>query len=313
MTNPMLLSCPLGINSFEKPVKETDMSKITACIDGSEYTNAVCTMAGWASKRMNVPVALLHTVADHHAVHSLIDSGAVDYSGQIGLGAKSDLLQKLADLDEQHGKLAQQRGQLVLEHASQILDRLDVKHSSLHRRGDFIELANEQCADSDLFIAGKRGEKGAGARGILGSHVEALARSIQKPLLVTPHAPEDVTQVMIAYDASASSEKAVAFAASNPLLAGLECHMVMVCKDAGAKKGRLTDAEKTLSDAGLSVQSQVIESASVDEAVTSYIEEKNIHMLLMGAYGHSPIRRFFLGSTTSAQIAKTQVPVLLFR
>ena len=289
------------------------MSKITACIDGSEYTNAVCTMAAWASKRMNVPVALLHTVADYHAVHSLIDSGAVDYSGQIGLGAKSELLQKLADLDEQHGKLALQRGQLVLEHASQILDRLGVQHSSLHKRGDFIELANEQSADCDLFIAGKRGEKGAGARGILGSHVEALARSLQKPLLVTPHAPEDVTRIMIAYDASASSDKALAFAANNSLFSGLECHVVMVCKDARAKQDKLSAAHKSLETAGLSVQSQIIESSSVDEAVTNYVEDKNIHMVLMGAYGHSPIRRFFLGSTTSAQIAKTHVPVMLFR
>lgn len=284
------------------------MSKITACIDGSDYTEAVCTMAAWAAKRMGLPVTLLHTVPDHRSATS-----AVDYSGQIGLGAKSDLLQQLADLDEQHGKLVQKRGQLVLEHASQTLASKQIEHITLHQRGDFIALADEQAAETDLFIAGKRGDKGCDARGILGSHIEGLARALEKPVLITPHAPRAIERILVAYDGSESSEKALDFAIESNLFKGLECHIVIVDKVAelGAKKREAAEAK--LADDSFSAVIEVIDSASVDESVTAYIEKHNIDMLLMGAYGHSAIRRFFLGSTTSAQIAKTKVPVLLFR
>jgi len=33
----------------------------------------------------------------------------------------------------------------------------------------------------------------------------------------------------------------------------------------------------------------------------------------MGAYGHSPIRQFILGSTTTTMVRTCQIPVLMFR
>jgi nucleotide-binding universal stress UspA family protein len=33
----------------------------------------------------------------------------------------------------------------------------------------------------------------------------------------------------------------------------------------------------------------------------------------MGAYGHSPIRQFILGSNTTSMVRTCQIPVLMFR
>ncbi|MBL4609320.1 MAG: universal stress protein, partial [Pseudomonas sp.] len=39
----------------------------------------------------------------------------------------------------------------------------------------------------------------------------------------------------------------------------------------------------------------------------------DIDLLVMGAYGHSRIRQFFVGSTTTNILQKTSRPVLLLR
>ncbi len=40
---------------------------------------------------------------------------------------------------------------------------------------------------------------------------------------------------------------------------------------------------------------------------------KHLGLLVMDAYGHSPIRAFILGSTTTAMVRTCPVPVLMFR
>ncbi len=43
------------------------------------------------------------------------------------------------------------------------------------------------------------------------------------------------------------------------------------------------------------------------------ILRENIHLLVMGAYGHSRIRQLMVGSTTTAMVRTSHVPVLMFR
>ena len=44
-----------------------------------------------------------------------------------------------------------------------------------------------------------------------------------------------------------------------------------------------------------------------------YQREHAIELLVMGAYGHSRIRQFLVGSTTTAMIRRAQSPLLLLR
>ncbi|MFS1164040.1 universal stress protein, partial [Aeromonas salmonicida] len=41
--------------------------------------------------------------------------------------------------------------------------------------------------------------------------------------------------------------------------------------------------------------------------------EMGIHLIVMGAYGHSRIRQFIVGSTTTGIVKTTQASVLLLR
>ncbi len=285
------------------------MKKIIACVDGSSHAENVITLAAWAAERTEANVTLLHVVAPHTEA---VAPG--DLSGQIGLGAKSDLLEELAKIDEEHGKLEQRKGQLILEHAREALEKARASEVDLlHRRGALVEEVQELEASSDLIIIGKRGENAADAHGHLGANLERVSRSTQKPLLIATHKAKPVERFLIAYDGRTNSDKAVDFACKTSLLQGVECHILKVATPNSLSDAIVRKAAKKLSAVGYKVTSSVTEASSVDAAVSDYVAKNAIDMLLMGAYGHSPIRRFFLGSTTMAQIAKSTVPVLLFR
>ena len=51
----------------------------------------------------------------------------------------------------------------------------------------------------------------------------------------------------------------------------------------------------------------------MENAIATYVKDSGIHMLVLGAYGHSRIREFLIGSTTTELLRRCRVPVLCFR
>ena len=86
-------------------------SKIIALIDGSIYSESVCGYAAWMATRSDAPLELVHVLGRRQAPESQ------DLSGSIRLGARSALLEELADLDSQRAKLISHRGRAILEDA----------------------------------------------------------------------------------------------------------------------------------------------------------------------------------------------------
>ena len=60
-------------------------------------------------------------------------------------------------------------------------------------------------------------------------------------------------------------------------------------------------------DAGFDAPASIIEG-EVETVLCDYRADHNIDMLIMGAYGHSMIRRFLVGSTTTNVIRNASVP-----
>ncbi len=285
------------------------MKTIIACLDGSTHADDVITMAAWASGQTDANVSLLHMVPTHSEAPV-----SADLSGQIGLGAKSDLLEELTKIEQEHGKLEQKKGQLILDHAKQVFAAESTASVEvLHRRGALVDEIQRLEAGVDLIVIGKRGETKTDTQGHVGSNLERVSRAVHKPLLIATHQAKPVERFLIAYDGRASSNEAVEFAVSSPLLKGLECHLLKVGTDNSLSDGIVRKAKTRLEGAGYTVKTRIEDVSSVDQAVTDYVTNNQIDLLLMGAYGHSPLRRFFLGSTTMTQICQSKVPVLLFR
>jgi nucleotide-binding universal stress UspA family protein len=117
---------------------------------------------------------------------------------------------------------------------------------------------------------------------------------------------------MLAFDGSATTRKGVEMIATSPLLRNLPCHLVMVGAASDANREQLDWAQATLERAEFETTASLVDG-EVERVLCDYRAEHGIDLLIMGAYGHSVIRRFLVGSTTTNVIRNASVPVLLLR
>ncbi|MFN7114765.1 MAG: universal stress protein [Alphaproteobacteria bacterium] len=283
------------------------MTKILVCIDGSMYADNICTNAAWAAKRLGAEVDLLHVLrrtSDYQAAGD-------DHTGAIGIYARSSLMDELTKVDEERGKLDQQKGRIILAHGEKVLKAEGIENVNIiHRRGSLSETVRELEADVDMIFIGKRGEQANMLSEFVGSNLEKVARLIHKPLFVASRFMRPIKRFLISYDGKENARKAVTFAVQSSLLKGLECHLVTV------EQSQHIDASEALSElttAGFDVNHSNIKADQIDQAVSGYVTEHEIDLLLTGSYSHSVMRGMLLGSTTTSLIKACHVPLILFR
>ena len=284
------------------------MQKIMALVDGSAYSQSVCDHAAYLAKLTNAHVDVVSVIGRRNA-----SSQPTNLSGNIGLGARSALLEELADLDAAQAKLSQQRARLILDDAKARLHKGGVEEVGIKlRNGDLVETVEELENDYDVIVIGKRGEGADFAKLHLGSNLERVARVSQKPVLVVSRAYKPIKRVLIAFDGGKSARKAVDHLASNPSYKDLECVLLGVGPLSREDTKLHQQKKETLEGAGLSVEAMIVDG-HVEDVISEKIQKDNIDLLMMGAFGHSRLRNLFIGSTTAEMIRSCKIPVMLFR
>lgn len=281
--------------------------KIIALVDGSIYSESVCHHAAWIAKKVDAPVELIHVLGRRES------SGNTDLSGAIRLGARSKLLEELADLDAQRAKLISHRGRAVLEDARAIVDQDGVTEITTRlRHGDIVEAISEIEEEARVILIGKRGEAADFAKGHLGSNLERIVRAAHRPVFVASRAFQPITSALVAYDGGSSSMKAVDHIARSTLFADIKVTVVTVGSETSEIKKGLADAKALLKAAGIDADTRVI-SGQPEAELGKLVEEESFGMVVMGAYGHSRIRSLVIGSTTTEMVRSCKVPVVLLR
>ncbi len=278
------------------------MSTILTCTDGSLYAPSIYEHASWAASRLAASIHILHVIEREDKRDKR------DLSGSIGFDANAELLEELVKLDESHARVARLRGNALLEDAVKQLADHEVKTTQRH--GSLVETLDEFEKDAALVVLGKRGEHADFSKGHLGSNLERVIRSAKIPVLVAAREFKPIGSFLLAFDGGPSALKAVHHAATNPLLNGLDCHLIMVGKSDHERS--LEDAAVALRGAGFAVSADLL-PGDPDEVIAAEVEKRGIGLLVMGAYGHSRVRQFILGSTTTHLIRTCHVPVMLFR
>lgn len=283
------------------------MGKVLAAIDASTYATSICDHAAWFAARMGAGVELLHVIDRGENTR-----GRLDLSGSVGLGASETLLEELARVDEAQGRIAREHGQSLLEGAARRIRETGVTDVKLvHRYGEVAETLIELEDEADLVVIGKRGESGNFAQGHLGSKVERVVRGSIRPVLVVPRVFMPITRAVVAFDGGASALKALALVAERPVFAGIPCLVVIV-----GEPGVQTDALAAQATEALGQRpdsSVTVVGGQVEAALKEALRRGEGDLLVMGAYGHSRIRELIVGSTTTAMIRTSKLPILLFR
>jgi nucleotide-binding universal stress UspA family protein len=281
--------------------------KIIALVDGSIYSQSVCDHAAWVAGRTGWAVEVLHILGRREGAEK------ADYSGSIALGARTALLEELAELDAQRARLITHRGRAILEDAREILDRAGVNEITTRlRHGDIVDTVAEQETGAEMVMIGKRGEAADFAKGHLGSNLERIVRASTRPVFVAARALRPISRVLMAYDGGASAMRAVDHIARSPLYAGLGVTVVSVGQATAEVTKGLADAQAMLRAAGIEAETRVIQGQPAN-ALGKLVEAEDFDMVVMGAYGHSRIRSLIIGSTTTEMIRSCKVSIILSR
>ncbi|WP_019506876.1 universal stress protein [Pleurocapsa sp. PCC 7319] len=286
------------------------MEKILLCTDGSAYAQVSYEYAAWLAQRKSFAIEVLY-VTDRRGEQAV---QTPDFSGSIGINSYQQLLNELVELERARAKVNHQRAKIILQEAKQFFSDRAIQNVKLtHETGFLVDLFHKLEKDSDLVILGKRGENANFATEHLGANVERIVRSSHKPCLVTPREFQTINRILLAYDGSKSCQKAIQYLTKFSAVKDLELHIITVDQGNTEKAQKhLESAREIMEKAYFKPICQLLPGTPEPE-MEKYVATKNIDLLIMGAYGHSRIRRLVIGSTTAQMLRSSHIPVLLFR
>lgn len=276
--------------------------QILLCTDGSVYSVVATEYALWLSKRLGAHLVGLH-ISD---IRQLEWPLLADLSGSIGA---QPYLGALAQIQQYH----KDKARAVLDGFKDLAGRRGVSCSTVHKTGRLTELVLEEEENADVVVLGQRGEHAEQTGEMMGSSVERIVRRSVKPCLVTPGKFRDISKILIAHDGSEHSTRSLCTGLNLTTALGLSATIVTVEEDdAMASSTYLDGAVSLAKKQGVACRGQVLKGDAETE-ILRCVEREKMDLIVMGAYGHTRMREFVLGSTTSHVIRKAKVPVLLTR
>lgn len=288
---------------------ENQQPKVLACIDGASLTEAVCDYAAWIAQRVDAPLKLLHTI-DHHQETAV----SADLTGNIGLGSQEHLLETIIELEQQQSKLKLHKGKLMLKAAKERVKQAGIAEPICNQRhGGLIESLIELEDSIRVLVLGLRGQVHDNRSDQIGAKLEAIIRSLHRPILVVNDHFKTPQRMMIAYDGSKAADKAVDMVAASALYKGMSCHLVCVNKNEETAAKLLEQASNRLKTNGEIEVTTVKLQGKVEQELCAYQQQHDIDLTVMGAYSHTRLRDMLLGSFTHKMLLKTQKPLLLLR
>lgn len=280
---------------------------VLACIDGSIHTGTVCDYAAWATQKLDGRLVLLHVVQKPEPTVLFNISGAATISSQDNINAE------LRKLDEKREALAKEQSKQFLEQAkAHVIAAGFPSPRTIQREGKLLNELEQFDDYSELLVIGRQGASQGDSDNRVGTHVEQVIRTTDKPLLLTVGEFTEPKKLMLAFDGSETARKAVTTIANAMLFKGMECHLVMVAGPDPQYLEQLEVARLELEEAGLNAVSALLQG-KVKENLLAYQEKQDIDLIIMGAYGHSRIRQWLLGSITNLMLKESPKPLLILR
>ena len=280
------------------------MNRVIACIDSSPCIHAVAEAAAWIAQKTHRELVLLQVLDYYPASYHL-----GEISGVIGFESNAMLLKELAELEQKQSELALDYSNNLLKHISEnVQEKYGITPTQIQAKGDFLEQSFNVLNTEDIAVIGRVGERAAEKNKTLGSNVENFIRGAKSTVLTVGETFKPPTRFIFAYELSETCQKMLKRVAQSDLLRLLQCHLLYV----GDHPEILNEPSLFLRDAGIDV---VVEYRYGDVAdnIIEYQQEHQIQLILLGAFSHSKLHQFFLGSVTTTVFRNTHVPLLVVK
>lgn len=277
---------------------------ILVCVDNSSFAKDACDYGIFLSKKLQIPLLLLHVIEHSHT------SKTTNLSGNIGLGSQENLLEKLAEQEHIESKNLIKKGKEVLNELKEYASKHDITVKTLQKHGALDETLQEVSNQTQIAIIGIKGEDSGDKT--IGAHVEDIIRSLDIPLLLVSRAFTPINTIMMAYDGSNFANKAIKNAAQNPLFQDASRHIVNVNKDTNISQRLLNEAKKLFESGGIDVKTASLNGDPLEQLL-EYKRANSIDLIVMGAYSHNRLKSAIFGSFTSKMLQNSACALLLFR
>jgi nucleotide-binding universal stress UspA family protein len=276
---------------------------ILLCTDGSPAAEVAGDYAIWFARKLSASLQALY-VTD---VRLLEGPWLADLSGAVGAQPYSAVL-------PQFEQIQKEKAELILAAAKERCQKSGVTCETAYKTGGLVQAILDHEQRADLVVLGQHGEHAEWADGMLGSNGERVVRASIRPCLVTTDKFHEISHMLVAYDGSEESSKALRAAIALAPSLGVKVTITMVAA-LGGEDAAAALLEKAKQRAlGGNVQANVeVLHGDPEEEILELRESIGADLIVMGAYGHTRIRELILGSTTSHVIRKATVPVLLVR
>ncbi|MEI6082788.1 MAG: universal stress protein [Verrucomicrobiota bacterium] len=272
-------------------------------IDGSPGADGAARHAVWLAQKLHSRILALH-VTD---IRLLEGPWLADLSGALGAQPYSALLSQVREIQTT-------RAQTILAAAAQLCHDNGVACEVAHATGSLVHTLLEYEPRADLVVLGQRGEHAQWHGDMLGASVERMVRASKKPCLIAPETFRETRNVLIAHDGSDESTKALHRGLN--LAVALEAAVTIVTagphEQEVSSANILNQARELALARGLKTHAQLLH-LDPEQAILQVAMEVAADLIVMGAYGHTRIREWILGSTTTHILRKARVPVLLAR
>ncbi len=276
--------------------------KILFCTDGSNYSQEGLRYAAWLARKTEGSVTALY-VSDLRRFEM---PAIMDVGGSLGIQPYQNLVSSLQEAEKEKAKYMRE---FTLDAFKR--EGVETGVEFVNQTGMLVDTIEESEEGYDLVVIGKRGESADFAIEHIGSTVERVVRASERPCFVTNRSFREIKRVAFAFDDGASCRKLMESLGSWEWLKEFPLHLLSVDEEGDGDSERLRAAEEQLVDSGFSVRSEMLAGVPED-AISGYVDESDIDLLLMGAYGHTRIRRFLIGSTTSEMLRRCRIPVLCY-
>lgn len=278
------------------------VKSILLTVDGSAYSEPVIRYGIYLAQKFNAYLRVI----------TVIDIRIFEWAVAIGVEGFAPILPSTS-YQEESQKLLDQKADRVLEKSKKLLDEAQVRYNLEKESGNPVDVICDKARLVDMVLIGARGEFARWSDKMLGATVESVARLSIKPVFIVPKAYREITKLLLAYDGSENSSKALPMGAH--FASTLQIPLILLNVNDSPEEAAeiLKEAREYLKAYDIpEIVEKVVPGEAADKIV-AVAEETHADLIVMGSFGHSRIREAILGGTTVQVMRKSHVPLLMMR
>jgi nucleotide-binding universal stress UspA family protein len=268
-------------------------------VDGSEYSTAAVDLGSqWAQRSGAVFVGL-----------GIIDAPTISKPEPVPLGGSAYKVHRDARLltDASH-KVGQ-----FLEHCARRCTEADVACQILQESGLPAEHLLLEAQRYDLIMLGQHTFFHFETQQQPDETLQVVLKQSPRPVVAVPAALPTGQVVVVAYDGSLHAARTLQTLQVLGLAGSQEVHVVCVDPDQAHADYCVERAVAFLHSHQMVAQAYArATKAAPADVLLEHVHQVQASLLVMGAYGRSPLREFFAGSVTRTMLRESPVPLFLY-